>query len=58
MKKMALEVENIPLHYNGKVGNMMSSSFSLRACHFSVCEDAVHFWRKGSLYENVLCHVN
>lgn len=57
-KKTVLEVEVIPLHYSEKMQNMMDSTLCRVPHQINVCEQALHLWKKGSSYGNVLSQVN
>lgn len=57
-KNTIFEVEGFLLKCTQEVENMMSCSFSRETHHVSVREIAVHVWRKGSPYEDLLFHAN
>lgn len=57
-KKAFFMVESVPLHFTRELRNLISSNFSRKAHHVNVCEESVHFWRKGSSDGDVQSQVN
>lgn len=57
-KKAVIEVEGDLSHYSREAGNIMTNIPRSEAHHISVCEQAVHFRRKGSSHIDVLFHLN
>lgn len=57
-KKTVSEVAVALLCYTRKARSTVSSNFSLKTRHASVCKQTVRVWRKESSYENLQSHVN
>lgn len=56
-KEGVFDVDGVLFHYNQEEWNMMSSNVSRKAYHFNICDRAVHLWRKGCSYKDVLPYV-
>lgn len=48
----------MPLHYTIAVGNVLTAVASKKANHICVLYEAIHFWRKGLSYADVLSHID
>lgn len=57
-KKAVFGVEGVPLHNIREVRSMMTSNLSHQSHQVSVCERAVHYYRKASSCKYVLSHVS